>query len=253
MDPVSAVIITHNEESDIKRCIQSVLTVADEIIVVDSFSTDATKALCTAYSQVKFVERVFDGYGQQKNFGISLAKNKWIVSLDADEVLSPELIKSIKNIKNSSDSDGFVCNRLTNYCGTWIRHGGWYPDRKLRLWDKTKGLWNHALIHEEVVLASGSKTSRLDGDIEHYSYDSIAQHVAQANAFTNLTAQSACERGKKSAMFSVIMRSLWKFANDFFLKQGFLDGYHGFVIALISSFATFLKYAKLRELTKKPT
>lgn len=249
MEKISAVIITFNEERNIERCIRSLHDVADEIIVVDSFSTDKTEEICNSL-KVRFYQTKWDGYSVTKNYGNSLATHNYILSIDADEVLSEELKKEIIKIKNADNpSDAYCMNRLTNYCGSWIHHCGWYPDTKLRLWNRLKGKWE-GNIHEEVVLAKESTITTLKVDLLHYSYYSIHQHVNQANKFTDLTAMEAFSKGKKAGIFRIIFSPIIKFKKDYFLKLGFLDGYHGFVICIISAFATFIKYTKLRELHK---
>jgi hypothetical protein len=142
-------------------------------------------------------------------------------------------------------------NRLTNYCGKWIKHGGWYPDKKIRLFNYDEGLWNDSLIHETIVLKNGSPVEHLKGDILHYSYHSVTEHVKQANKFTDLTAYNAFKSGKKSNVFKVIINPQFKFLKDYIIKMGFLDGFYGLVVATISSFATFLKYVKLYQMNKQ--
>ncbi|MEI6021287.1 MAG: glycosyltransferase family 2 protein, partial [Bacteroidota bacterium] len=140
MIKLSVVIITHNEEKNIERCLLSVQTFADEIVVLDSFSNDHTEAICAKYNVI-FLQHVFDGHIQQKNRAITHASHQHVLSLDADEALSETLIQSILNVKQNFENDGYYMNRLTNYCGHWVKHCGWYPDQKLRLWNKSKGEW----------------------------------------------------------------------------------------------------------------
>ena len=148
-------------------------------------------------------------------------------------------------------SDAYLMNRLTNYCGKWIRHGGWYPDRKLRLFDKDKFEWGGERIHERMMARSEDvKTEKLHGDILHYSYHDIAQHIAQANHFTNMTAELALEKGKNAGLFKVLLSPVVKFIRDYIIKLGFLDGYYGYVVCRISAQATFMKYVKIRQMKK---
>lgn len=249
MPAISVVIITLNEERNIKRCLDSVKEIADEIIVVDSFSTDKTEEICNAYN-VRFFKREFDGYGSQKNWGNNQAVHPYILSIDADEALSEKLIAEIKKIKSAWTHDAYCFNRLTNYCGKWINHCGWYPDRKLRLWDKRRGQWNDALIHEDVEMAAEAKITTINAEMFHYSYYSITGHISQVNRFTDLTAMDAFNKGEKASLFKIFFKSIWKFKRDYIFRLGFLDGYYGFVVCIISAFATFLKYAKLRQLHK---
>jgi len=249
MSKISVCIITFNEEKDIKRCLDSVLKITDDIIVVDSFSTDQTENICKSFPQVTFVQRKWTGYSDQKNYAHSLAKHDWIFSIDADEVIGDELERSILKAKEIGLNGVYQCNRITNYCGKWIKNGGWYPDWKLRLFNKNEAKWD-GLIHEEVK-HSFSEVKKLSGDLLHYSYHSIHQHVAQFNKFTELTAQKDKERGKKASLIRILTAPLVKFIKDYFIKRGFLDGYYGFVVASLSAFATLLKYIKLKELWKK--
>jgi glycosyltransferase involved in cell wall biosynthesis len=243
---LSVVIITYNEEKNMVRCIESVGKVADEIVVVDSFSTDKTKEICLSYG-VKFIEHAFEGYVQQKNYANSQATYPHILSVDADEVLTDELIKSILAIKQNWEFDGYYLNRITNYCGKWIKHGGWYPDKLLRLWYAPKGQWMGINLHEHFEMKEGCRTSILKGDLRHYSYYSIEQHIAQVNKFTEIAAKTDFESGRRISRCKLIFYPIWKFKRDYIFRLGFLDGYYGFVIAVISAFAAFAKYAKIRE------
>ena len=250
MQSLSLVIITFNEEEKIERCLQSVERIADEIIVLDSFSTDRTEEICKKY-KVKFHQHKFDGHIQQKNRAIALAKNDYILSLDADELPDSILLEEIKQLKqNNALTDAYYFNRLNNYCGKWIKHSGWYPDKKLRLWNRTQGKWGGVNPHDRVIMQEGIKEVYLKGDLLHYSYDSINQHISQYNYFTDIGAREAFSKQKKSNLFIAIYKSSWKFIRDYFFKLGLLDGYYGFVICSLSAHATFVKYLKLRELIK---
>ncbi len=246
---LSVVIITFNEEKNIARCLEAAQKVAEEIIVVDSFSTDKTKEICLSFG-VKFYEHAFEGYVKQKNYANSLATCPYILNLDADEVLSEKLIQSIRQFKAKPLSDGCYLNRITNYCGKWIKHGGWYPDKKLRLWYATKGRWEGINLHEKLVLDEGCTTITLDGDLLHYSYDSIKQHLDQINKFTEIAAETEAKQGRKINICKLILYPIWKFTRDYLIKLGFLDGYYGFIVAAISAFASFIKYAKIRQYRK---
>ena len=171
-----------------------------------------------------------------------------ILSLDADVALDDTLKKAIQEVKNNWTSDAYTMNRLTNYCGKWIRHCGWYPDRKLRLFDSQKGEWQGVNPHDEYILKSGSSSQYLPGDILHYSYNSITDHVTQVNYFTDISAKENVVKGKKSRLINVLINPFIKFIRDYIFLGGFRDGYFGLVICLISSHATFLKYVKIRQL-----
>lgn len=251
MPKLSAVIITKDEEWNIGRCIDSLKGVADDIVVVDSGSTDNTEAICKEKG-ARFVYNKWEGYIEQKNFANNLAKHPYILSIDADEALSEQLRNSILEAKDSLEADGYEMNRLTNYCGKWIRHGGWYPDRKLRLFHRDKFEWGGEKIHEAMVMKeSNARIERFSGDMLHYSYYNISQHIAQANHFTNMTAELAVEKGKRSCMFKIIFSPAVKFIRDYILKLGFLDGYYGYIVCRISAQATFMKYSKIRQIRKE--
>ena len=250
MVKISAVIITFNEEKNIARCLESLQGVADEIVVVDSFSKDRTEEICRSY-HVKFVEHAFDGHIEQKNWAITQASYPHILSLDADEALDETLKKSILAVKENWTHDGYSMNRLTNYCGKWIHHCGWYPDRKLRLWDSRKGEWGGDNPHDKYELFDkNAKTLQIDGDILHYSYYTLEDHYKQVNYFTDILSKAQYNKGKKAPLIVLVFSPVVKFLRDYFFKLGFLDGKAGFTICRISAYATFVKYRKLRKLIK---
>ena len=249
MRKISAVIITFNEERNIGRCLESLQGLADEIVVVDSNSNDRTVDICKEWGAAVHRQNWL-GYAEQKNFANRLASHDIIFSIDADEAPSSELKQSLRAIKSGTAS-AYAMNRLTNYCGTWIRHGGWYPDTKVRVFDRRQACWGGAHVHEDLCFEQSPAVVFLKGDLLHYSYYSIEQHVAQANNFSNLTALAAHQKGQRSGVIKIVAKSGFKFFRDYVLKAGFRDGYHGFVVAAISAFATFMKYAKLRELQRK--
>ncbi len=252
MIKLSVVIVTFNEEINIARCIESVISIADEILVVDSFSTDKTNEICKGF-QVRFETHAFEGHIQQKNYAATIASYDQILSLDADEAVSKELLEELQKVKENFSADGYAFNRLNNYCGHWIHHSGWYPDRKLRLWDRRKGKWGGENPHDRLELESGSKIEFLKGDLLHYSYYSIQEHLAQANKFSSIGASSAILRGRKSNLLKVVFFPLWRFFRHYFLQLGFLDGYYGFVVCAIVSHENFLKYVKMMELQQSET
>jgi glycosyltransferase involved in cell wall biosynthesis len=248
MAKISAVIITLNEEINIGRCIDSVNDIADDIVVVDSGSTDRTEAICKEKG-VRYFIHEWEGYLEQKNYANDLAEFPLILSIDADEALSEQLQESILKVKENCQADGFEMNRMTNYCGKWIRHCGWYPDRKLRLFHRDKFEWGGEKIHENVIMkGSNPVIERIEGDLHHYSYYNISEHIAQANHFTNLTAELAIDKGKSAGLIKIIFSPFVKFVRDYFLKLGFLDGYYGYIVCRISAQATFMKYSKIRQL-----
>lgn len=248
---ISAVIITHNEECNILRCLNSVQDVADEIVVVDSGSTDNTEKICIDFG-VKFVHQDWLGYSEQKNFANSLASNDWIFSIDADEELTDELKYSILRYKNKPISNDMVfsMNRLTNYCGHWIRHCGWYPDRKIRIWNRTIGKWQGE-IHETIEFSSETKEIILNGDLLHYSFATPEDYENQQFKFAKMRGEQYFQKGKKHASFYMIVSPVFSFIQHYFFQLGFLDGADGFHICRITAKATRLKYQTLKELTDK--
>jgi len=246
---ISAVIITKNEERNIERCLESLQNVVDEVIVVDSFSTDATKEICEKYD-VKFFQQEWLGYAEQKNYANSLSAYDVILSIDADEALSPELRQSLLALK-SADPQNFVyqMNRLTNYCGQWIHHCGWYPDKKIRIFNRNTAKWS-GTIHETLSFPSDMQVISLKGDLYHYSFYSIDEQIAQTNKYSALAAKRYFEQNKKCSVAMILLKTTWQFMRDYFFKGGFLDGFYGLVICRINALTVFLKYVKLRQLYK---
>ncbi|NOY36521.1 MAG: glycosyltransferase [Chlorobi bacterium] len=247
---LSVTIITYNEEDNIARCLESVVEVADEIVVVDSVSKDKTRAIAEKYP-VRFIEHPFEGYIEQKNFALSVASFSHILALDADEALSEELKAEIIKIKSEWSCDGYYMNRLSSYCGKWIRHGAWHPDYKLRLFDRGKGKWDGLNPHDHFVLEPGTKTCRLKGKILHYTYHTIGQQVEKMNHFSEIQAGEYYRYGVIPGFLKIFFHSGWRFFRDYFIKGGFLDGFYGLIIAINSAHEAFLKYIKLRDLYKK--
>jgi len=249
MDKLSVIVITFNEEKNIRRCLESVTAVADEIVVVDSLSTDSTEEICKDFN-VRFVSQKWLGFSEQKNFANSLASNDWIFSIDADEALSPELCESIKKLKETGFDGAYRMNRLMNFCDHWIHHSGWYPDAKIRIWNKNEGVWAGD-IHEVLKFTKDIEIHQVKGDLYHYSYLDIADNVNRLNKYTELTSRVAFEKGKTvRSAWGVYFRTLWRFINDYFFRLGILDGYYGYIACKMSSFYTFMKYSKLHELSK---
>lgn len=242
---ISGVVITLNEERNIERCIKSMQDVCDEIIVLDSYSTDTTKAICEDLN-VRFIEKEWLGYSASKNYANSLAKHDYILSIDADECLSEELKDSIKQHKDKGLSNAYSLNRLTNYMGTWVRHCGWYPDKKVRLFPKDV-LWEGAYVHEELNLKDYS-VQELSGELHHYSYYDTKDHRARADKYSVLTAQKMNAKGKKAGPLKPYISAIAKFISVYFIKLGFLDGKAGWNIARISAASNIVKYKELRRL-----
>lgn len=188
------------------------------------------------------------GHIEQKNFALELSTHDYVLSLDADEALSPELLEEIIKVKENIQYDGYEFHRLTNYNGHWVRHCGWYPDTKLRLVKKSKAEWRGVNPHDILEMKNNERIGFLNGDLLHYSYESIASHVTQTDKFTTIAARAAFAQGKKSSLFKVFTRPLLKFIRDYFIKRGFLDGRYGFIICSINALSAMLKYSKLYDL-----
>ena len=250
MPEISVVIITFNEERNIARCLDSVKGIADDVVVVDSFSTDKTEEICKA-KNVRFVQHTFNGHIEQKNWAITQAKYPHVLSLDADEALDEELKKSVLYIKNNWTPDGYFMNRLTNYCGKWIYHCGWHPDSKLRLWDSRKGKWGGTNPHDKYEMNDKNATvGFLKGNILHYSYYSVQDHYKKTNYFSTIGAEELFKKTVKVTLVKLYLSPVAKFINSYFFQLGILDGYYGFVISWISAKSTYLKYSKLKDLYK---
>lgn len=243
---LSVVIITYNEEKNIARCIDSVVNVADEIIVVDSFSTDQTESICRQKGVI-FVQRKWEGFSSTKNFANHLATGEFILSLDADEALSPELRANLASLKLALTADAYSINRLTQYCGKWIRHGGWYPDSKVRLFRKGSGSWQGD-IHEALVFNNPPKRAHVRGDILHYSFYNVDSHVKKTIAYATLAAQRDWQRGKRYSLLSHgVVKPWFVFVSMYIFKGGFRDGRYGWIIAVISAFEKFFRYVKYQD------
>ncbi len=248
MKNCSAVIITYNEERNIERCLQSVKDIADEIVVVDSFSTDSTPAICARYG-VRFIQHAFGGYIEQKNFALSQASNDYVLSLDADEAIDERLKQNILDEKqNGFLYDCYKMNRSNYFCGRWIKHGSWYPDKKIRLINRQKANWGGINPHDKIIMQLQSSVKWLAGDILHYTYYTVEELVAQTNRFTTIQAKAMFESNRKAGFVKLYISPLSAFITGYFVKLGFLDGYDGFIIARSVAYGTMLKYAKLKQL-----
>ncbi len=245
---ISAVVITFNEEATIERCLRSLQGVADEIVVLDSHSTDETVALARRFD-ARVELHAFDGYGLQKRRAVALAKHDWILLLDADEALSPTLRESILTAKAAPYAQAYASNRLTYYCGRSIRHGGWYPDRLVRLWHRKAGGISGDAVHETWQPTAGAAPPGfLRGDLLHYSFPDFATHVRKIARYSEAGAQHDFARGKRSSLLKIFLSPLWIFLRGYIFRTGFLDGWQGYVIARASGAAAWMKYVRLRDL-----
>lgn len=248
---ISATIITYNEQKKIEGCLKSLQGVVDEIVVVDSFSTDNTEQICKAYP-VTFIKNKFDGYVAQKNYAIEQAQHNYVLSLDADERLSAELRDSILHLKKqNTPADGYVVKRYNNYCGKWMHFSGWYPERKIRLWNKTKAKWSGTDPHDSVRMPK-THVETLKGNLLHYAYLSIDEHLNQVHRFSEIAARAKFKKNEQASfVFNVLLSPLFRFLKTYVFQLGFLDGYYGFIFCATSASMTFFKYVRLNEYQRK--
>jgi len=248
--PVTACVITLNEERNIRDCLKSVEW-ADEIIVVDSHSTDRTVEIAREFTD-RVIQRKWNGINDQRQFTQDQAGHEWVFNLDADERVSPALAGEIAalDLGPSGDINGYMIPRCTFYLGQWIKHGGWYPDYKLRLYRKSKGHFIDNDPHDTVELTG--PTAKLRGEIQHFSYRSVADQIAQIQRFSTWRAEQYMRSGRKFHYRQMLLRPIWKFWNTYLFRLGCLDGVPGFIISALSAYHVFVTWAKFWELMKKP-
>lgn len=249
---ISAVLITFNEESNIAAAIESVGW-ADEVIVVDSDSTDRTRAIAESMG-ARVIVRPWPGFSEQKQFAVDAARNDWVFSLDADERVSPELAASVDGVKQSQiTADGYRISRLPFYMGRAIRHGGWYPDRQVRLFDRRKGKWKSTVIHESVVMHDGGTVGDLSGDILHFTVKNALEHHRMiGDRYAPLGARQMLQNGRTSSSVKAAAAGIGTFLKTYILRLGILDGFPGFCIAWFAAHNAFLKNVSLLELQEHP-
>ncbi len=248
--PLSATIITFNERDNIERTLQA-LDFVQDVVVVDSGSTDGTLDILKKFQNVRVFHRDFDTYANQKNYALTLAKELWVLALDADEVLSPDLRDEILSLKDEFQKDsifghyGFQIPRLTRYLGTWIRHGGWYPNHQIRFFRLGKGKFTGDLVHEKVVLQGSLGTFK--NPLYHFSYKNISDHIQFIDRYSDLFSEEEAKKGRKSSIGWAIGKGFFKMIWMYLFRFGFLDGKPGIVLALLGFYYNFLKYVKLYE------
>lgn len=243
MRNLSVVIITFNEEAQLGRCLNSVKDIADEIVIVDSYSTDRTAEIAASYG-AKFITHKFEGHIQQKNWAITQASSPFILSLDADEALDETLRKSILSAKENGNADGYSMNRLNFYCGKAIRSCGWYPDRKLRMWNSRKGSWGGRNPHDKFIMESDVKIEQLQGDILHNTYPTKEAFLQQIEKFAEISAKQLTERSYAYLFFKLLFSPLFKFVKTFFIKGGWKEAATGFFICRMQTKEVWLKYRR---------
>ena len=247
---LSVTVITWNEASNIGAALASVAW-ADEIIVVDSHSTDETAAIARQHTDRVFV-RDWPGYIEQKNHAASLASHDWILSLDADERVTPALAAEIKALlADERRADAFRMPRVTWYLGRWIRTTDWYPDYQLRLYDRRTAMWTGRYVHETLTVRG--VTGQLRGELQHYTYRDLAQHLEKIERYATLAARQMHEEGKSAGLLQIACRPPYAFLRNYLFHGGIRDGVAGFIISGLNACYVFLKYAKLWELDHRPT
>ena len=245
--PLSLSIIACNEEANIARCLQSAAGLAQEIIVVDSGSKDRTREIAEGFG-AKVTHQDWLGHRDQKNVALQRCTQPWVLALDCDEELSPELRQSIERFFQGGSADRFdgaECNRKVWFLGRWITHGDWYPDRKLRLFRREKAKWAGSPEHDFIEL--NGATMRLEGDLHHYSFPSMSRYVEKINTFSDIFLARQKAEGKQWSLFANITRPLWRFFRAYVLRLGFLDGFAGLWIAVSTAYFAFVRYSRKFE------
>ena len=243
MTPISVVIVTKDEEKNIKDAIESVKDFS-EIIVIDSYSSDQTVSICKKYTEKVFQEE-WKGYAKQKQKGIDRASMPWVLILDADERLTPELKSEISQALDEKSHSGFYIPRKNFFLGRWIRHGGWWPDYTLRLFRKDKAYVEEREVHERVVVKGSTKC--LKNPMEHYTSRTLSEFIKKLDDYSTLSARELSRQNFRPGLLSLTLRPFLTFSKMFFLRLGFLDGQYGLILSLLYSYYTFLKYAKTLE------
>jgi len=244
MKSLSVIIITFNAGATLEKCLKSVSELSDDIVIVDSFSTDDTPAVARRFTD-RFYQQEWLGYSRQKTFALDKTKHEWVLWIDSDEEVSETLKQQI--IAADEHHDGYYVNRKTWYLNRWINHCGWSPEYILRLFKNECGRFNDAMLHEK--FECNGKKSRLNGELYHYTYRNIRHHIEKINQFTSIAAESMASRGKKAGWRKILSHAIGHFLKKFFIKRGFLDGTAGLVVCVLGSYYVFLKYAKLWEIT----
>ena len=252
---LSVILITHNEAAHVGACLASV-AFADEWIVVDSGSTDATCDIAREFGATVLRTTDWPGFGAQKNRALALARGRWVLSIDADERVTPELAASIRGVIASAGADtesataGFELSRLSNFCGQWMRHGDWSPDRVLRLFRRDAGRFSNDLVHERLIVAG--PTARLPGTLLHDSMPTLESALDKMNRYSTGRAQDKVRAGQSGGLATAVAHALWAFFRCFVLKRGLLDGRLGFVLAVYVAEGTYYRYLKMGLLAHPP-
>lgn len=246
---ISAVIITKNEAHIIGKTLQAMQQLTNDIIIVDSGSTDDTVAICKKMNTV-VIETSWDGYGANKNKGIAAAQNNWILNTDADEIPDEELIQSLLALQEENENTLFEIKFKNFFCGKQIRFGEWGFDKHIRLFSRNKVKWNNAAVHEELMIPDGAVTKTVAGSILHYTTNSMEEYQSKTIGYAKLNAQKYFALGKKASVVKQYLSPVFSFLQNYIFRFGFLDGKEGFTIAKTTARYTFLKYKYLIKLNK---
>jgi len=249
---ISAFIICQDEEKNIRRCLESIKW-CDEIVIIDSGSKDETLSICREYHG-QVLERAWPGFVEQKQFGLAQCSHEWVLNIDADEEVSPELAQELQQIleqdaKGQISADAFELSRVVFYLNKWWTKGGWYPEWRLRMMRKSSATWGGENPHERAIISG--KVSRLKGELRHYTYSDISDHVRSLNTLSSVSAQSMFNRGLNSNFLSLLVNPVSRFTKFYFLKRGYREGFPGLIVALLEGYYVLLKYIKLWEVSHR--
>jgi glycosyltransferase involved in cell wall biosynthesis len=250
MQQISVVIITYNESIILEKTLKAAAQVANEIIIVDSGSTDSTLEIAQKFD-AKIVHQPWIGFGPQKKVGVAHAMHQYILAIDADEVLSDALIKEIKVAQNGKMADAYQMQFSNYYFGKFLKYGMEHPLKKIRLFNKQKINWDDKQVHESLIIAPESEIAHFKNYIHHYTYHTIEQYLLKANHYTTIGANALFSKGKKASISKIVFSPIFTFIKSYFFKRGFLDGLHGFIVAIFNAHTNFLKYVKLWNLNNK--
>jgi len=245
---ISVIVITKDEEANIERCLSSV-SWADEIVVVDSQSSDRTVEIARAYGARVIETTNWPGFGPQKNRALAQAGGEWVLSLDADERVTLELREEIMAIVfGGAEFDAYAIPRLSSYCGQFMRHSGWWPDYVTRLFRRGKARFSDDLVHEKLIV--GGRTGRLKNHLVHFAFEDFEEVLRKVDQYSTASARMLYERGRTGSLSKAVFHAFWTFFRTYVLRAGFLDGSHGFMLAVSNAEGTYYRYAKLRLLAQ---
>ncbi len=241
---LSVIVITHNEERNLRACLQSVCDWVDEIVVVDNASTDATLAIAQEFGAVVQQTQDWPGFGPQKNRALHLATSEWVLSMDADERVPPELAQEIQEVLRAQpQGQAFKIPRSSFYCGRFMQHSGWYPDHVLRLFKRGRAEFSNDLVHERLNTADA--VVKLNHPLVHYSFNNFSQVLKKIDAYSEASANQAYQKGRRANVFSAVGHGLWAFVRTYFFKAGFLDGQHGLALAISNAEGSYYRHLKI--------